>query len=170
MKYFILAISILYVWTIGKQLIHIFKIKTSKEVIDKLLVKVKTQTELDIITTSYVVLSIIPFLFILFSAIYVNTFLFAALCCVYAGWSIFDMVNLITYMQSYKVKNDAKQLSDKIYAQLMDSMKIDKDLQSKESEVASVSKTFNSKLYKLLSLPFDIAFVTFILYQLFLKW
>ena len=174
MKYFILIISLGCLWSIGEQLFRIPKFKTGKDSVDELLAKnkTKTQSDLNIIIASLVIVSIIPLLYLLFSAIYVNTFCFTVICCGYAGWSIFDMTNAITYMKSCTLKDDPKNIEqavDKIYTQLMDSLKIDKDLRSKVTEV-TIPKTLNSKLYKILSLPLDLAFILFIIYQVFIKW
>lgn len=141
MKYYILIFSAIYLWGIAKQLIRIATKKTesTQEYIDRSMRDVITdytdEKNRDLLVATYTVLEIMPLLYLLFSSMYVNTFIFAVICLAYSLWSIIDLKNMSKY-----IKEDI------------------------------VSKTFNSKLYKYIGIPFDLALIFFMTYQLYLKW
>jgi len=136
MKYFLIIMTLITMVSIFKTIIHIGKLTTAKEIIDKTIAdKMKTPTDKKCWKVAFIIIMILPLLYILLCANFINTFIFSIVCFAYATWSIYDANDWIKY--------------------------VDKNI---------ISKTLDSKIYKLISIPIDLSFAIYMLYQLFLKW
>lgn len=131
MKYFILLMTLLYLFSILKSLCPF---RTAKQSADTLINQNKNIDKNIFAITCYILL--VPILIYIFlSAVYVNTFLFTIICFAYMIWTCSDLYSNTQYIEFNKV-----------------------------------SKTLDSKLYKILSFPLDLGFVVFLLYYLFMNW
>lgn len=101
MKYALLIFTLIYLWSIVNSSC-IKRFKTLKEGIDNSI----KESEIDLeskerkhamILTIYI-FSIIPLLYLLLSAIFINKFLFAVVSFGYMAWSIIDLNNLTKYI------------------------------------------------------------------------
>ena len=136
MKYFLIIMTLITMVSIFKTIIHINKMETTKEVINRTIMdKMKTPDDKKYWKIAFIIIMIVPLLYILLCANYINTFIFSIVCFAYATWSIYDANDWIKY--------------------------VDKNI---------ISKTLDSKIYKLISIPIDLSFAIYMLYQLFLKW
>lgn len=151
MKYFILIITLYYLYTILYSIINIKKTPTQKQIIDKTLASPQFQKEKDInkqhdaLVITYTILNIIVTLFLILSAIYVGTFIFTVITFIYILWSLYDVNNSIQYINSKKENKDI-------------------------IEEYKMPKTFDSKLYKIFSIPFDLGFALYVIYIVFTRW
>lgn len=133
MKYFVLILTLIYLYGIIK---GCFKIHTKKEFIDNLLEtnpEMKKNTELT--GWTLIITSLVPIIYLISSMIYIGQFWFSIICFVYLAWSLYDLEDYLKY------------LKDK-----------------------TISKTLDSKMYKIISIPFDLIFAIFMVYQIFIKW
>jgi hypothetical protein len=184
MKYFILIITLYYLYTIIYSIIHIKKIQTLKQVVDKIFTSPQFKKETDInkrcdyLVLTYIIMSVIVILFLILSAIYVGTFIFTVITFIYILWSLYDVNSSIEYINNKKQSNTSN-INDKMNA-VLNNM-IDKlnsnitqssiDTQLEETiEEYKMPKTFDSKLYKILSIPFDLGFALYVIYIIFTRW
>ena len=77
MKYFLIIMTLVTMLSIFKTIIHINKMETTKDVINRTIMdKIKTPTDKKCWKVAFIIIMIVPLLYILLCANYINTFIF----------------------------------------------------------------------------------------------
>lgn len=129
MKIFLLIFSAIFLTT---QLQNLFNSKTIKEDLDNDQ-RIGKRDKYLIIGTLIAVCIVLTYYFL--CTIYIKTFIFSIICCIYCLWTIFDANNLHNYLKSN-----------------------------------IVSRTLDSKLYRIISKPFNIGFSLYMIYFIAIHW
>jgi hypothetical protein len=93
---------------------YAIKSKTYMDIVDESIEKNKLNNPegRKIFAMTYIIAGILPLLYLLFCTKFIGSFWFAMICFLYAVWSIFDIRNVINYLNNNII---SKTLSSKLY-------------------------------------------------------